>query len=66
MKDRENTLKNEHLFANWGLFDPVRQLFGGASGNLRSNLRISKNPQFIPLRFRKAGRVWCGGARGTH
>ena len=20
----------------------------------------------IPLRFRKAGRVWCGGARETH
>ena len=20
----------------------------------------------IPLRFRKAGRVWCGGARDTH
>ena len=20
----------------------------------------------IPLRFRKAGRVWCGGARKTH
>ena len=21
---------------------------------------------FKPLRFRKAGRVWCGGARETH
>ena len=20
----------------------------------------------LPLRFRKAGRVWCGGARETH
>ena len=20
----------------------------------------------VPLRFRKAGRVWCGGARETH
>ena len=21
---------------------------------------------YVPLRFRKAGRVWCGGARETH
>ena len=21
---------------------------------------------YIPLRFRKAGRVWCAGARETH
>ena len=26
--------------------------------NLREN--------FLPLRFRKAGKVWCGGARETH
>ena len=24
------------------------------------------NFDFIPLRLRKAGRVWCGGARETH
>ena len=24
------------------------------------------NPEIIPLRFRKAGRVWCGGAQETH
>ena len=24
------------------------------------------NPDHLPLRLRKAGRVWCGGARETH
>ena len=26
----------------------------------------NKNFDFLPLRFRKAGRVWCSGARENH
>ena len=29
-------------------------------------LQIKSHPHLISLRFRKAGRVWCGGARETH
>ena len=27
---------------------------------------IVKQCNFLPLRFRKAGRAWCGGSRETH
>ena len=27
---------------------------------------LSKMAIFVPLRFRKAARVWCGGARESH
>jgi len=30
-------------------------------GNLEKKIHF-----YLPLRFRKAGRVWCGGARETH
>ena len=31
-----------------------------------SSILIMRNINDIPLRFRKAGRMWCGGARETH
>ena len=42
------------------------------ANDLKINHQIRKNFRSIvidrqqPLRFRKAGRVWCGGARDTH
>ena len=31
-----------------------------------TNVTKSCSTLFVPLRFRKAGRLWCGGARETH
>ena len=28
--------------------------------------KVSSAEQYIPLRYRKAARVWCDGARETH
>ena len=37
-----------------------------SAGSTKHPKQISKFRYFLQLRFRKAGRVWCGGTRRTH